>query len=64
MPNVSKQLWEMCSWEVIHNRKYRRMSIIPFPVCENAANHFREGRQLENISNYTEGRQLKIIKVK
>ena len=20
MPNVSKQLWEMCSWEVIHNQ--------------------------------------------
>ena len=35
------------------------MSVIPFPVCEYAANHCREGRQLGNISNYIEGRQLK-----
>ena len=47
-----------------NERKYRHMSVIPFPVCEYAANHCREGRWLENISNYTEGRQLKIIKLK
>ena len=35
------------------------MSVIPFPVCEYAANHCREGRRLGNISNYIEGRQLK-----
>ena len=36
------------------------MSVIPFPVCEYAANHCREGRRLGNISNYIEGRRLKI----
>ena len=35
------------------------MSVIPFPVCEYAANHCRDGRRLENISNYIQGRQLK-----
>ena len=37
----------------------RHMSVIPFPVCEYAANHCREGRRLGNISNYIEGRRLK-----
>ena len=41
--------------------KYRHMSVIPFPVCEYAANHCREGRRLENISNYIGGRWLKKI---
>ena len=40
------------------------MSVIPFPVCKYAANQCREGRRLENITNYTEGRQLKMIKLK
>ena len=30
-----------------NERKYRHMSIIPFPVCAYAAIHY-EGRQLEN----------------
>ena len=34
-------------------------STIPFPVCEYAANHYREGRRLWNISNYIEGIRLK-----
>ena len=42
-----------------NKRKYRHMSVIPFPVCEYAANHCREGRRLGNISNYIEGRRLK-----
>ena len=46
-----------------NKRKYRHLSVIPFPVCEYAANYWREGRRLENISNFTEGRQLKIIKL-
>ena len=35
------------------------MLVIPFPVCEYAANHCREGRRLGNISNYIEGTRLK-----
>ena len=51
-------------WRTDKNeRKYRHMSVIPFPVCEYAANHYREGWRQANISNYTEGRQLKMIKL-
>ena len=32
-----------------NERKYRHMSVIPFPVCEFAANHCREGRRLGKI---------------
>ena len=39
--------------------KYKHMLVIPFPVCQYAANHCREGRGLENILNYKEGRKLK-----
>ena len=35
------------------------MLVIPFPVCQYAANHCREGRGPENILNYKEGRGLK-----
>ena len=42
-----------------NERKYRHMLVIPFPVCEYAANHYREGRRLWNISNYIEGIRLK-----
>ena len=42
-----------------NERKYGHMSVIPFPVFEYAANHYREGRRLGNISNYIEGRRLK-----
>ena len=42
-----------------NERKCRHMSVIPFPVCEYATNHWGEGRQLGNISNYIEGRGLK-----
>ena len=42
-----------------NERKYRQMSVVPFPVCEHAANHCKEGRRLENTSNYIEWRQIK-----
>ena len=41
-----------------NERKYRHMSVIPFPVCAYATVHYK-GRWLENISNYVEGRQLR-----
>ena len=30
-------------------RKYRDMSLIPFPVCEYAAIHYKDGRRLEKL---------------
>ena len=42
-----------------NERKYRHISVIPFLVYEYAANHYREGRRLWNISNYIGGRWLK-----
>ena len=41
-----------------NERKYRQMSVIPFPVCEYAANHCREGRRLGIILDYIGGRRL------
>ena len=33
-----------------NKRKYRHMSVIPFPVCEYAAIHYKDGRRLEGPS--------------
>ena len=32
-----------------NNRKHRHMSVIPFPVCEYAAIHYKDGRRLEEM---------------
>ena len=42
-----------------NDRKYRHMSVIPFPVCQYATINYKGGRQLKNVSNYVEGRQLR-----
>ena len=36
------------------------MSVIPFPVCEYAAIHYKDEGRLENFSNYIEERRLRI----
>ena len=33
----------------IYNRKLAHMLIIPFPVCEYAAIHYKNGRRLEKL---------------
>ena len=45
-------------------RKYRHMAVFPFPVCEFAAIHYKDGRRLENTSNYTERRRPRMRKNK
>ena len=35
------------------------MFLIPFPVCEYAAIHYKDGRRLDKLQNHIEGRQLK-----
>ena len=32
-----------------NKRKYRHMSLLPFPVCEYAAIHYKNGRRLEKL---------------
>ena len=46
-----------------NERKYRHMSIIPFPVCEYAAIHYIDERQLENISYFIDRRRPIIRKI-
>ena len=41
-------------------RGSKDMSVILFPVCEYAAIHYKDGRRLENFSNYIEERRLRI----
>ena len=37
-----------------NERKYRHMSIIPFPVCAYATIHYKEGQQMDDWIIYTE----------
>ena len=41
-------------------RKYDHMLVIPFPACEYATIHYKDGRRLENLSNYIELKRLRI----
>ena len=46
-------------WAIVkYVRKYRQSLVIPFPVCAHAAIDY-ERRQLQNISQYKEWRQLR-----
>ena len=45
-------------------RKYRHMAVFPFPVCEFAANHYKDGRRLENTSNNIEENRIEWNKMR
>ena len=41
-------------------RMYDHKLVIPFPACEYATIPYKDGRRLENLSNYIERRRLRI----
>ena len=48
-----------------NRRKNRQVSIIPFPVCEYAAIHYKDGRRLEELhTRKTTNNKIKLIETK
>ena len=45
-----------------NTRKYNHVTIIPFPVCEYATIHYKDGRRLEKLYTRKMSNKIQLIK--